>query len=339
MNWIAVSFAIYTLAVMAFGIYSARFSQPTSSDFFLANRGLGAWVAALSASASAESGWVTLGLVGIAYTTGIGVAWLVLGTVLAFLFNWLVLARPLRALSETEDAITIPDILAARYDGLAAILIRLSAVLIILAMLTTYVAAQLNAAGKAFAETFDWHYLVGVAVGAGIVLVYTLIGGFRAVAWTDVLQATLMITGVVLLPLVMIAMIGGPAEFWHQLAALEPQQIVVHGNETTLAGGDTMTQALADKSGLALVGFLSVWLGVPLGNWGQPHILVRLMATRDSKAIRRAAIISTVWVFFLFTGAILVGLTARVLFHCSLVDPERALPHAAVRCCPHRWPA
>lgn len=334
MNWIAVSFAVYTLAVMAFGIYSARFSQKTSSDFFLANRGLGAWVAALSASASAESGWVTLGLVGIAYRTGIGAMWIVLGTVIAFLVNWLIIAKPLRRLSEESDSITLPDILAAHHRGIVATLIRIVAVVIILSMLTTYVAAQLNAAGKAFAETFDWHYLLGVVVGAGIVLVYTLVGGFRAVAWTDVLQATLMIGGVVLLPIVMIVMIGGPTAFWNELAALEASTILVDNNDVTLAAGQTMTDAFAEKSGLALIGFLSVWFGIPLGNCGQPHILVRLMATRDERAIRRASVISTVWVFALFTGAIFVGLTARVMFSDSLADPERALPHAAVHVLP-----
>ena len=110
------------------------------------------------------------------------------------------------------------------------------AALIILSMLTAYVAAQLNAAGKAFQETFHWRYAAGVGAGAAIVLVYTLIGGFRAVAWTDVLQAALMIAGVVILPTCMIALMGGPGEFWRRLAELESQQIVVHGKSVTLAG-------------------------------------------------------------------------------------------------------
>ncbi|MDP6443448.1 MAG: sodium/proline symporter [Pirellulaceae bacterium] len=334
MDWIVVSFAAYTLVVMVFGICSAKFSKQTSADFFLADRGLGAWVAALSASASAESGWVTLGLVGIAYRTGVGAMWLVLGTVIAFLFNWLVLAIPLRRFSIEQDAITLPDVLAANHRGSVAVAIRLVAVLIILSMLTAYVAAQLNAAGKAFEATFDWRYQWGVAAGAGITLAYTLIGGFRAVAWTDVLQAALMICGVILLPIVMIVMLGGPMEFWNELESLESQQIEVNGKAVMLAEGSVMTSPWAQKSGLAVIGFLAVWFGVPLGNPGQPHILVRLMATRDDRAIRRAAVISTVWVCFLFTGAVLVGLSARVMFGASIEDPERALPHAAVQLLP-----
>ncbi len=333
MNWVAISFAIYTLGVMAFGVYSARFAKKTSSDFFLADRGLGAWVAALSASASAESGWVTLGLVGIAYKSGVGAMWLVVGTVAAFLFNWLVLAKRLRKHSIATNSITLPDVLAANHRGGVAIAIRLVSVLIILSMLTAYVAAQLNAAGKAFEETFGWQYFVGVFVGAGIVLVYTVVGGFRAVAWTDVVQAVLMVSGVIILPLVMVMMLGGPFEFWDKLASLEAREIVVKGKDVSLAGGGSMTDGFGGKTGLMLIGFLAVWLGVPLGNPGQPHILVRLMATKDEQAINRAAVISSVWVFFLFTGAILVGLTARVMF-ADLADPERALPHSAIQLLP-----
>ena len=96
MSSLSLSFFLYTIAIFAVGIYSARFTHKTSSDFFLADRGLGPWIAALSSSASAESGWVTLGLVGTAFNTGVGAFWIVPGTVAAFLFNWLVLAPRLR---------------------------------------------------------------------------------------------------------------------------------------------------------------------------------------------------------------------------------------------------
>ncbi|MEN8176353.1 MAG: sodium/proline symporter, partial [Pseudomonadota bacterium] len=96
MNATIISFWIYTLLIMAVGVYSARYRRDTSADFFLAGRGIGAWVAGLSSSASAESGWVTLGLVGMAFQTGVGALWIIPGTVLAFLFNWLVIADRLR---------------------------------------------------------------------------------------------------------------------------------------------------------------------------------------------------------------------------------------------------
>ena len=221
MNTVAVSFIIYTLAIMAFGIYSARYAERTSADFFLAGRELGPWVAALSSAASSESGWVTLGLVGMSFHTGIGTLWVVPGTVAAFAFNWLVLAPRLRRFSAEQKAITVLDVLSLPYRGISARLIRILGILIILTMLTAYVAAQLTAAAKTFEATFQWNYLAGVVAGAAIVLTYTTIGGFRAVAWTDVIQATLMIFSVIVLPLLLITKLGGFGILWETLKTME----------------------------------------------------------------------------------------------------------------------
>jgi sodium/proline symporter len=314
MSTIFVSFGLYTLAILALGVYSARYATRTSADFLLAGRGLGAWVAALSSVASAESGWVTLGLVGISFDTGVGALWIVPGTVLAFLFNWIVVANRLRRTSLERGALTIPDVLASPFEGIPAVLVRLAAILIILSMLTAYVAAQLNAAGKTFEATFGWSYPAGVLVGAGMVLIYTVTGGFRAVSWTDVAQAVLMVCAVLLLPIVLLIHAGGIFEVWARLQAIE--------------AGSGLTQPFAGKTGLALIGFLSVWLGIPLGYPGQPHVLVRFMAIRDEAAVRRGAVISTVWVFLLFSGAVGLGIVARAVYG-ELPDPEKILPIAA----------
>lgn len=329
---------------MLVGIWSALRSSNASAgetsndeaaaDFFLAGRGLGPWVAALSMAASAESGWVTLGLVGVAFTSGIGVAWLVVGTAAAFWVNWTLIAPSLRKQTESGACLTIPQFLATGTSRRVGLAIRRFAAIIILVMLTTYVSAQFNASGKAFQETFGWSYRTSVFVGSGIVIAYTMIGGFRAVAITDVVQAILMVAAVLILPVVMLAHIGGPMAAMEQLATLETQSMDV-GNETvTLAGGENMLSAIGGKAGWALVGFFTVWLGIPLGNLGQPHLLVRLMATRDEAAVRRAKIISTIWVVLLFSGAIAVGLLARVLFGSAVGDPEKALPHAAIELLP-----
>ena len=311
---IAASFWIYTLIVVLVGLYSARFSEKSESDFFLAGRGLGPWVAALSASASAESGWVTLGLVGMAYSTGIGALWIIIGTFCAFIFNWFVLAWRLRTVAAQHNALTIPDVLASQFGGSAAKVIRIVGVPIILSMTTAYVAAQLNAAGKAFNGTFGWHYVVGVCVGSGIVLAYTLTGGFRAIAWTDVDQATFMILTMTLQPIILMSKIGGPDLFWAKLS------------EDAVTS--TLTDPFAGKAGLALVGFLALWFGVPLGNVGQPHVLLRLMAVRDKKTVLRGGIISSVWVLVLFSGAVLLGMTARV-YYGDIADPEKTLTRIA----------
>ncbi|MEZ5525614.1 MAG: sodium/proline symporter [Pseudomonadales bacterium] len=314
MNTVALSFFLYTFLILLVGIYSARYNRATSSDYFLANRGLGSVVAGLSSAASSESGWVTLGLVGTAFTTGVGALWIIPGTVLAFLFNWLVIGERLRHFSLHNQALTIPDVLAARYQGTSALLIRLLSVLIIGTMLTAYVAAQLNAAGKTFTATFGWAYATGVLSGAAIVMVYTISGGFRAVAWTDVIQALMMVTALLILPLVLIVHLGGFEGLWQRLNELEQ--------------ANTLTHPVAERSGMALVGFFAVWFGIPLGYPGQPHILVRFMAIRDRSAVRRGTLIASLWVFLLFTGAILLGIAAHAVYG-SLPDPEQALPIAA----------
>jgi len=309
-----LSFWFYTIAIMAVGMYSARYGRPGSADFFLAGRGIGTWVSALSASASAESGWVTLGLVGMAFQTGIGALWIIPGTVIAFLFNWLVIADRLRRQAHDQGSITLPDVFTANFTGWHAVAIRVLAMLIILSMLSAYVAAQFSAAGKMFEAMLDWPYEAGVIVGAIIVISYTISGGFRAVAWTDVLQALLMISAMLILPLVLLVHLGGIDSMWQRLGALED--------------GTTLTAPFADQFGMALVGFMAMWLGIPLGYCGQPHILVRYMATRDTTAIRRGALISTTWVFLLFTGAVLLGVFARA-WYGSLNDPETVLPRVA----------
>jgi sodium/proline symporter len=239
--------------------------------------------------------------------------------VLAFLFNWLVIANRLRHFAREQDAITLPDVLAARFSGKHALVIRGLAVIIILSMLSAYVAAQFNAAGKMFDSLLGWPYQGGVLAGTAIVLIYTISGGFRAVAWTDVIQALFMVGAMVILPLVLLVELGGVEAFWQQLNALEDAA--------------TLTHPLANKAGMALVGFLAVWLGIPLGYCGQPHVLVRFMATRDAAAVRRGAFISTTWVFLLFAGAVMLGVLARA-YYGTLADPEMVLPLVATELLP-----
>ena len=309
---VAASFVVYTLIIASVGFVSTRYSKATTADFLVADRGLGAWVAGLSAAASAESGWVTLGLVGFAFQTGIAAFWVVPGTVAAFLFNWFVLAPRLRRHAAQHNCLTLPDVLASTFDGRIAKAIRSVAAVIILVMLVAYAAAQFNAAGKMFSASFGWSYVSSVFVGVAFVFVYTLVGGFRAVAWTDVLQSIVMLATVVIVPLMLVHLHGGWSDCWEQLS--------VEDNK--------LTHPTAGKGGAALIGFFALWFGIPLGNPGQPHVLLRMMAAKDDKAIYRAGVISSLWVTVVFSGAVLLGIMARIHFG-ALEDPENALPHLA----------
>ncbi|MCH7808912.1 MAG: sodium/proline symporter, partial [Planctomycetes bacterium] len=295
----AVAFGVYTLAIVAIGLYSARFARRSDEDYFLAGRSLGSWMAALSASASSESGWVTLGLVGTAFTQGVQAYWIIPGCLLGFMFNWFVLAGRLRERSDKLGALTLPDFFALHFREKAPLLRVLSVIVILVAMLL-YVAAQLAAAGKAFSASFGGiDYRIGVVIGAAVVLAYTVIGGFRAVCWTDFLQALLMVGTLVLFPVYLLLTQGGYGFIAEQLGSVDAE----------------LLRFTPQKSGFALVGFLlgSGALGINFGYAGQPHVLVRFMALRDPRAARLAGVVSVVWGLLVYWGAVTVGLMARAL--------------------------
>ncbi|MFH1417685.1 MAG: sodium/proline symporter [Planctomycetota bacterium] len=304
---IGVSFAVYTLAIVAIGLYSAKFAKRSDEDFFLAGRSLGGWVAALSASASSESGWVTLGLVGVAFGSGVSAYWIIPGCLLGFLFNWFVLAGRMRDRSRQLSALTLPDFFAFNFKERLPLLRVLSVVVILVAMLL-YVAAQLAAAGKAFSATFPGSnaasmtgdYRVGVWIGAAIVLLYTVAGGFRAVCWTDFLQAFLMFGTLVIFPVYLLATQGGYGFIFEQLEAVGDPKLL------SLSWG---------RTGIAFFGFLlgSHALGINFGYPGQPHVLVRFMALRERRDARIAGVIAFCWGLCVYWGAVTVGLMARAM--------------------------
>jgi len=301
---VAVSFALYTLAIIAIGVYSARFARRSDEDYFLAGRSLGSWVAALSASASSESGWVTLGLVGWAFTSGVSAYWIIPGCLVGFLFNWFVVAGRLHDRSRALSALTLPDFLAFNFKERVPLLRVLSVVVIIVAMLL-YVAAQLAAAGKAFSASFGGveggvRYEHGVLIGAGVVLLYTVAGGFRAVCWTDFMQALLMVGTLIVFPIYLLATEGGYDFISKALSDTD--------------GGALLTFT-PDKAGAALIGFLLGHgaLGINFGYPGQPHVLIRFMALKDRRQAMLGGIISFIWGLLVYWGAVTVGLMARAM--------------------------
>ena len=294
-----VSFLGYTLAIVAVGLWSAAYSRRSDEDYFLAGRSLGKWVAALSASASSESGWVTLGLVGLAFTQGVQAYWIIPGCLLGFIFNWFVVAGPLRDRSESLSAVTLPDFFSLHFRERIPLLRVLTVIVILVAMLL-YVAAQFAAAGKAFAAAIPYlRYQHGVLIGGVIVLVYTVSGGFRAVCWTDFLQALLMVGTLVVFPIYLLAVEGGFGPLFADLRGVDESLV------TFTPGG----------SGLALLGFLfgSHALGINFGYPGQPHVLVRFMALKSRAEARLGGVIAVAWGALVYWGAVTVGIAARAM--------------------------
>ncbi|MFH1686889.1 MAG: sodium/proline symporter [bacterium] len=307
---LVISFAVYSLGIILFGLYSTKLKKRTSDDFVLANRELGPWASSLSASASSESGWVMLGLVGEAYAFGLAAIWIIPGIAAGYLFNWFVIAERMRSFTARSGAVTLTQFIAHRYDRNSIALKIIPVVIISLAMLG-YVAAQMNAAGKAFEATFDLDYTWGVLVGAAIILTYTVSGGFRAICWTDIIQAGFMVVALIGMPLIAFVKIGSLGAVTQSLQTTDPG----------LMGW------AAGKAGMAGLGFVIGLLGIGLGYPGMPHVLARFMAAKDSKTVDKAAWISMAWFVLVYVGAVAFGLMARVLFG-DLADPEQALPIA-----------
>jgi len=321
----------YMAALLVLGWIASRMTK-SPEDFFLAGRKLGAWVTAVSSTASSESGWVTLGAVGMAYEGGVSACWFAPGCLCGYIVNLYFVAPKLRRDSAARGSLTLPDYLADRFSD-PKNLLRIVAVIIIFLSLATYVAANMTALGKVtnallelpegwtlFAGPdidqdgfLNFHYGWGVFFGGIIVVIYSLMGGFRAVCWTDLLQGTIMVFALVLMPILVVMSVGGYGEMLHRLAHIDPHL-------ATLSGG---------ASGFALFGLVVGLFGIGLGYPGQPHVLTRYMAASGEKEMRRIQVIAMVWGVLVFYGACFLGLAARVLKPGLMPpegDPEQVFP-------------
>jgi len=303
---VLLTLVVYKLVLVGVGIWAARRSRDEGA-FFLGGRGLGPWVAAISYSSSASSAWTLLGMSGVAYLVGVSALWIVLGTVIGMLVAWYWIAPRLMVFSREHDQLTVTDFLLHGSGGRARSLLALSSSLIVLVSFVFYVAAQFQGAGNTFAATFELSMRDSILIGAAIILVYTLLGGFWAVSVTDTIQGLLMAATALLLPVAAVLACGGPAGFAAGLRAVStPAQL-------SLTGGN---------AGLVAAGIVFGGLAVGAVNtYGQPHLLVRFMALRDGRALRQARLITLFWYLIVFGGMALLGLAGHIL-HPGLANPE-----------------
>ena len=308
MSIITIVFIGYLIILAVVAAWSRKESS-TLEGYFIAGKKLPPWVVAFSTNATGESGWLLLGLTGMGYAVGAHAFWVVLGEVTGISLAWILISRRLKRLSDETDSITVPDVLAARFGDKNHVL-RTISVLIILTMVMTYVAAQMVATGKAFAGFTDLNYSWGVIVGATIIIAYTLVGGFKAVAWTDLIQGILMLLGLIILPIVAINAGGGWGAITSKLYAQDPGLLSPWGPE--------------GKSTLAMVGVIS-FLAIGIAFMGVPQLMVRFMSARSEKSLVPAMSLSVVVIFLFDTGAVLTGMAGRALFP-DLPDPEGILP-------------
>ena len=300
--------AVYLLVLLAIGVWGGRESGDVKG-YYLAGKRLPSWVIAFSSNATGESAWLLLGLTGMGYLVGIHAFWVVLGEVLGVTLAWTVVARPFKEATDRYDSITVPDYLESRFQGRGHAL-RLIGALVILSMTAAYTAAQLTASGKAFDAFLGTGYAVGVLIGAAIVLFYTTVGGFKAVAYSDLLQGLLMFACLLLLPIVGVAAAGGWTEMMGSLAAQDPALLEPMGG-----------------LGLGPVGWASVlgFVGIGLAFLGSPQLLVRFISARDKRQITEGSLIAVVCIIVFDVGAVTAGMAGRALFP-GLADPEGIYP-------------
>ena len=303
---ILVTLLVYKGALILIGLWASRRTHD-DSDFFLGGRKLGAWVAALSASASSSSAWTLLGVSGAAYAWGLSAIWLFPATVSGFLINWLWIAPRLMDQSRTQNSLTLTEFLAGRRDHpLYPAIMRLSSIAIVFSFMF-YVAAQFQGAGHAFATSFGLSTNTSIAVGVAIIVFYTLLGGFWAVSVTDSLQGLLMAATAIVLPIIALVSVGGFSGLVEGLGAVS-----VSG-ELRLFG--------PWGGGLALA-FVLGTLGIGLGYPGQPHVVNRFMALRDPRALERGRVIAIVWAVVIYSGMLILGWCGRILFE-EIPDGEQ----------------
>ena len=307
-----VVLVVYLGLLAAFAAWS-RHETGTLSGFYLAGKKLPFWVVAFSTNATGESGWLLLGLTGMGYAVGAQAYWVVVGEIVGIALSWGLISRRLKRLSDDHDSITVPDVLASKFEDKGH-LIRAIAVVIILTMVTTYMTAQMVASGKALSTFMGMDYATGVAVGGAIIIAYTFIGGYKAVSYTDVLQGVLMLIGLIIVPVAAIYAGGGWSSVSSNLTAQDP-------NFTNMFA---LTDSGGIKGWVAVVSFVAI--GLPF--LGVPQLLVRYMSARDDNELKKARIVS-VLVLLVFTfGAVTAGIAGRALFP-GLEDQETIFPTIA----------
>lgn len=281
-----VTFLVYILGMLLIGFIAYRATK-NFDDYILGGRSLGSVVTALSAGASDMSGWLLMGLPGAIFISGISESWIAIGLTLGAYLNWKLVAGRLRLQTEANNnALTLPDYFTGRFEDTSKLLRVISAI-VILVFFTIYCASGVVAGARLFESTFGMSYESALWAGAAATIVYTFIGGFLAVSWTDTVQASLMIFALILTPVVVILSAGGVDSSLLVIEAKNPANLDMF-------------------KGLNFVAIISL-MGWGLGYFGQPHILARFMAADSHHTIHSARRISMTWMILCLAGAIAVG--------------------------------
>ncbi len=300
---ILIAMVIYMGLVIFIGVYYSKKANATSDNYFLGGRSLGPWVTAMSAEASDMSGWLLMGLPGVAYWCGLADAfWTAIGLAIGTYVNWLIVSKRLRRYSiRANNSITLPEFFSNRFREDKKT-ISIIASLFILIFFTVYAASCFVTCGKLFSELFGFDYKLMMLVGAIFVLAYTLLGGFLAESASDFMQSIVMIIALTVIVIISIVNAGG-------LGAVIQNAREMDGFLEFFATADVEGKVAKPYGALSVFSCLA-W---GLGYFGMPQVLLRFMAIRKEGELRRSRIIATVWVVISLAVAVFIGITGRVL--------------------------
>lgn len=299
---IIATIVVYLLAMLAIGFVFSK-NNSDSKDFYLGGRKMGPIVTAMSAEASDMSSWLLMGLPGLAYLTGVAnPAWTAIGLGIGTWFNWLIVARRLRRYSANINAITVPEFYSKRYHDNSNVLNAIAA-LVIIVFFIPYTASGFAACGKLFNSLFGVDYMVAMLISAAVIVGYTIMGGFKAVSTTDLIQSIVMTIALVVVVTFGISKAGG-------VEAVIDNAKSLPGYLSMKASYDVGTNSSTPYSFLTIVSTIA-W---GLGYFGMPHILLRFMAIKDEKKLVLSRRIATIWVFIamgitIFIGMVGLGMT------------------------------
>lgn len=304
-TYLLLPFAAYFCVLLAIGLISHH-KQTSSADFIVGSRSLNFWVTALSAHASDMSSWLFMAFPAAIFLGGLSQAWIAFGLILGMLLNWQFVAKKLRTSTEKHDSYTLSTFFEKRFKDNTGIL-RVLTAMVALFFLTCYISAGLIAMGGIFESMFGINFYVGLTIASVVILIYTFMGGFITVAWTDLFQALFLLCMIILVPIVAYSKLDNG--FASILTTAEAKNISLH--------------FIPDLSFDSLLGIIFLVLAWGLGYFGQPHIVTKFMGINDAENMNKSKYLGMTWQLTALTAAAAVGLVAIAYFDQVLVNPER----------------
>ena len=303
-----VVLVVYFSILLGIGYFASK-KVSNLTDYYVGGKKLGYWIAALSARATGESGWLLIGVTGMGAVMGVSALWIVVGEVLGVWVSWQFMAVKFKRLTDRYDSITISDFLVSHFQSTTHLMRIVSATALSL-FVVIYVSAQIDITGKTFESFLGLNYYTGIGLGFGIVVLYIFLGGFLAVAWSDLFQGSLMFVGLIVLPIATYLSLSDHASIIENLKDIDPSLLSFWGS-----GGATPMNLMA------IIGLISIGIGF----MGSPQVYVRFIAIKNDSEIKKGKWVAIAYTLLTDTAAVMIGILGRIVLTKAGDSPELIL--------------